>query len=97
MRLTGPSLLVFCVSLLIFATWTGPALAQVGTASAVGEVRDQQAAAVPGATVTLVNLSTRAERSATTDHVGTYRFAAIAPGTYQVRVELEGFNTAVRD
>ena len=97
MRLMRPSFSVLGVALVVIATWTGPAFAQVGTASAVGEVRDQQAAAVPGATVTLVNLATRAERTATTDHVGTYRFVAVAPGTYQIRVELEGFNTAVRD
>ncbi len=96
MRSMRRSLPALGVALVAFAAGTGPALAQVGTASAVGEVRDQQAAAVPGAMVTLVNLATRAERTATTDHVGTYRFAAIAPGTYQVRVELEGFNTAVR-
>ena len=90
-RLVG--FLVFCVS----AMGGRPALAQVGTAALIGEVRDQQAAAVPGATVTIVHLATRIERVMTTDRTGTYQFLALLPGTYSLKVELEGFTSETRD
>jgi len=57
----------------------------------------RSAAAIPGATVTILNAATRAERATTTDRTGTYRFIALPPGTYQIRVELQGFSPAVRD
>jgi len=75
---------------------TRPAGGQVGTASLAGEVQDQQAAVVPGATVTITNAATAAERVTTTDRAGVYRFVALAPGTYRLKVQLAGFNTAER-
>ena len=92
-RLLVVFLLLFCIA----AVDRGSALGQVGTAAVTGEVRDQQAAAVPGATVTIVHLSTRAERSVTTDRTGTYRFLGLMPGTYQLKVELQGFEPVTRD
>jgi Carboxypeptidase regulatory-like domain len=75
----------------------GHAVAQVGTAALTGEVHDQQRAAIPGATVTLVDVGTRAERVMMTDRTGTYRFLALLPGTYSLKVELQGFAPAARD
>ena len=75
----------------------GPVLAQIGTASITGELRDPQAAAIAGATVTIVHLATRAERVMTTDRTGTYQFLALLPGTYSLRVELQGFAPKTRD
>jgi len=84
--------------LLVLVRLIGSAVAwgQAGTSSVIGLVRDQQAAAVPGATVTLVEAATKAERSTVTDRSGNWRFLALPPGTYSVKVELEGFRTAVR-
>jgi hypothetical protein len=57
---------------LLFLSMGGAtAFGQAGTASVVGEVRDQQAAAVPGAAVTTADAATRAERSSTTDRAST--------------------------
>jgi Carboxypeptidase regulatory-like domain/TonB dependent receptor-like, beta-barrel len=71
-----------------------PALAQSG-ALIDGVVRDEQSAMLPGATVSLRNQDTGFERTTTTEADGRYRFAALAPGTYTLRVELQGFASEV--
>jgi len=73
------------------------AWAQAGTAAVFGDVKDQQGAAMPGATVTLTSSSTHAVRTAITNDLGGYRFVALAPGLYTLKVELTGFRTAVFD
>ena len=88
---------LFVLILLIGAVGARQALCQVGTGAVTGEVRDQQAAAIPGATVTLVHLATGAERVMTTDRTGIYHFLALLPGTYSLTVELQGFAPAGRD
>ncbi len=55
-----------------------------------GTVRDASGAAVPGATVTAVNQSTKATRSATTGTDGSYALSVPA-GSYVVTVALPGF------
>ena len=70
-----------------------PAAAQLTRGGISGIVRDQQGAVVPGATVTVKNLSTGAVRSAVTDLNGLYRVPALEPGLYMVRTELAGFST----
>jgi hypothetical protein len=84
------------VLLALFAT-RDSAWAQAGTASVYGDVEDQQGAALPGAAVTLTSIETGATRSALTSDTGTYRFVALTPGTYSIKVELTGFRTAVHE
>ena len=63
-----------------------------GTASRVtGTVLDPQGAAVPGATVTLTNESTKVSFTTETSGSGTYVFDSIQIGTYSVTVEKQGF------
>jgi len=64
--------------------------AQSGTSSVVGTVVDPQNNPVPGATVTLISQQ-NARRNATSSAEGTFSFPGIAPGTYRVEVELQGF------
>jgi len=61
-----------------------------------GEVHDQSGAAAPNASVTVTNTATSASRSTTTNDVGIYSFPSLVPGTYQIRVELQGFQPIVR-
>ncbi len=70
-----------------------PAAAQLTRGGISGTVRDQQGAVVPGATVTVKNLSTGAVRAAVTDVNGLYRVPALDQGVYMVRTELVGFST----
>ena len=63
------------------------------TSSIVGEVTDQSGAAVPGASVTVTNLGTGAQRRTTTSSAGDYSVPNLSPGTYEIRIEKEGFQT----
>jgi len=74
-----------------------PAGAQILYGTLVGNVADSTGAAVPGATVTLINTNTNLAREATSGAEGTYRFVNVQPGTYKVRVVLSGFKEYVRD
>lgn len=79
----------FFVSLLVCVTLM---LAQA-TSSLNGAVSDPSGAVVPGAKVTVTNLATGASREVKTDERGHYFIPQLAPGMYEVRVELEGFKT----
>lgn len=75
------------------------AAAQVGqTAVLTGTVTDSSGAAIPGATVTVTSPSMiGGSRSVVTEADGTYRFPALAPGTYVVTYELQGFTSSKRE
>jgi len=76
---------------------SGSVLAQSGTSTIYGKVSDQQGGALPGVTLTITNTATGLVRSSVTDASGDYQILAVSPGTYSVKVELQGFRTAVRD
>ncbi len=58
-----------------------------------GTVFDPADAVLPGATVTLSNAATGFTRQVTSSADGQFAFALMPPGTYELRVEKEGFNT----
>src|SRR6266851_10525716 len=60
-----------------------------------GTVLDPHRAGVLGAKVTLTKVGGGEPRSATGDDSGAFRFESVAPGTYELRVEREGFKTAL--
>lgn len=60
----------------------------------VGQVVDTTKGAMPGATVTVINTGTNAQRVITTDAEGRFSVPNLSPATYTVRVELSGFATA---
>ncbi|MGD1147557.1 MAG: TonB-dependent receptor [Thermoanaerobaculaceae bacterium] len=86
----GLGALVFaaCVAGLLLA---GPALAQVNNATVELQVSDSGKLPLPGVTAKLANSATGLVRTLPTDAAGIARFAALPPGTYTVRLELEGF------
>ena len=85
--------IVFAVFALAVAA---SAAAQLPTATILGTVRDSGGAVVPGATITVTNTDTGFSRTGVTGGDGTYRLPALPVGRYEVRVELQGFRTAVR-
>src|SRR2546426_548409 len=60
----------------------------------VGQVTDSTRGALPGASVTVTNTGTNAQRTAVTDIEGRFTIPNLPPATYQIRVELSGFQTA---
>ena len=70
--------------------------AQSTTGSIQGTIRDNLDAVVPGAAVTIRNIDTNAARTVVSDANGTYRFLAVAVGSYELRAELDGFATYLR-
>jgi carboxypeptidase family protein len=79
----------------VFATTAATAAAQAGTAALYGDVTDPQQQATPGATVTLTRVETGRNQTSTSDERGTYRFVGLEPGTYAIKVALDGFKTIV--
>ena len=66
--------------------------AQATTSTIRGTVEDSSGGVLPGATVTITNVSTKAVATSVTDGRGGYQ-AVVFPGTYDLKVELEGFKT----
>jgi hypothetical protein len=62
-----------------------------------GVVTDEQASPLPGVNVTLSGANLMGVRTFVTDAMGEFRFPAIPPGEYQLRFELQGFGTLVRE
>ncbi len=60
-----------------------------------GTVLDPNEAVVPGAKVTLSNSQTGFIRTVTSSEGGSYIFTLVPPGTYEIKVEKEGFSAAV--
>jgi len=77
---------------LIFCPW-GRADASAGLA---GTVVDPSGAVVPGATVTLQNSGNGYQQNGVTGDDGSYSFAALTPGNYQIRIQAPGFKPYLR-
>ena len=60
-----------------------------------GEVKDPSGAAVGKASVTATNAGTAAVRTTTSNSQGLFSFPSMNPGSYSVKVEVQGFRTAV--
>lgn len=84
----------FAAFLAIFIFACTAAMAQLSTADIVGTVTDPTGALVPNAKVTLQNLDTHQERSATTNSTGDYLFTLLPVGRYSITVKASGFKTA---
>src|SRR5688572_2875138 len=66
------------------------------TAGIVGTVVDRNGGAIPGVTVSLETTGAGLIQKAVTNRDGAYRLEKIAPGTYNVRFELSGFQPYAR-
>ena len=86
-----------CLWLLWWLGVSSPVGAQVGASALTGNVSDQAGATVPGATVTVTSVGTNRSRTSVTGSDGRYSVQGLAPGSYQVRVELSGFRPLTRE
>jgi hypothetical protein len=70
---------------------------QSGRGGISGLVTDSTGAVVPGAKLTVVNLSTGVTLEGTATSAGLYSFTALVPGNYRISATFQGFRTIVRD
>jgi hypothetical protein len=64
---------------------------QTSKGTIVGVVKDQKGGAVAGAKVTLEDASKGQSRETATEDNGVFRFVALPPGSYDLRIEQAGF------
>jgi hypothetical protein len=80
------------VALLLLVVTTG-AFAQGTLTSSLTGVVTTDGNPIPGVTVTVTSPNLQGTRTTTTGEGGGYSFAALPPGTYSVKFELEGMQT----
>src|SRR5688572_31133594 len=91
-----PSLLAGLVSVLgLLMMLSSIAFGQHIRGALQGTVNDPNGALVQGASVTLRNVSTGAETTATTDDRGSFNFQNLVAGTYTVTIEKTGFRRSL--
>lgn len=88
-----PTRLSIC-ALLTFLLAPSGLRAQNAGGTISGTVVDTTGAPVPGATVTAKNLGTSSTRTSVSGGTGTFTFALLPVGAYEVTAQLSGFETA---
>ena len=83
---------VFPLVLLAIQFLATVSIAQTTTSTIEGAVTDPNGAVIAGATVKVKGVELATERTTTTDAQGTFRFTALAAGTYTVTVSASGFS-----
>jgi outer membrane receptor protein involved in Fe transport len=73
-----------------------PAAGQTLYGTVTGTIADASGAAVPGATVSLLNEATGLELTSLTDDTGTYAVRNVPGGTYTLKASLQGFKEFVQ-
>ena len=85
-----------CVSIgmfLLFAAMAVPVFAQTATIN--GTVLDQTKLPLPGATVTVTEVSKGTTSAVVSDERGNYRLLQLTPGVYKLQAELQGFASVI--
>jgi hypothetical protein len=86
-----------CLSIVLLAAMVAAASAQDFRGAITGKITDQQGGLLPGVTVTVTNNETKVVTNTVTNETGGYSLMYLAPGTYTVVAELQGFKKAVRE
>jgi peptidyl-prolyl cis-trans isomerase A (cyclophilin A) len=94
-------LMVVMLALMLVSSLGSAASSQQAAGEAAGQiggvVTDTSRAVIPGATITLDSRRLQAPRTVTSDASGQFRFTAVTPGTYFLRVQLRGFSPVTRE
>jgi hypothetical protein len=81
--------------MLVWALATAVPVAAQGTGGMIaGTIKDAQGLVLPGVSLTVRNVETGVARTVVTEGDGTYRFAGLQPGDYDLTAELTGFAPA---
>ena len=70
--------------------------ADVSSSTLIGVVKDQTEAALPGATISVIDEARGTTVTATSDRQGSYRVPLLRPDVYTVKAELAGFRGETR-
>ena len=73
------------------------AQSSTGTATMVGAVTDSTGAVVPGAKITVTNAGAGFVFASVSTTEGTWYIPNLNPGSYQLRIEAQGFKTYVQN
>ena len=68
--------------------------AQSTNATGGGTIQDASGAFIPGVSVIATNTGTGIVTTVVSNEAGAYQFASLQPGTYEIKAELPGFQTA---
>src|ERR1700739_4047314 len=82
---------------LLVALIAAPAWPQTQLGTLFGTVTDASGAVVPGAEVSVENVSTGLKRDGRTDKTGEYQLVGLPTGRYTLRAQKEGFQIEVRE
>jgi hypothetical protein len=87
------------LSLLLIVTvlWIPLLIVNAAGGRIEGKITDPKGAAIPGATVTVTNQTTKQDFTVVTDPRGNYKVEGLPAGNYTVRVSGKGFNEGRRD
>ena len=77
----------------LFFFFSANGFAQVVNATLSGTVTDASGALIPGVEISAMQTGTGVISTVVTNESGTYRFASLQPGPYQVKALLQGFQT----
>jgi hypothetical protein len=79
------------------ATWLVATVCWAQDGVITGRISDASGAALPGVSLSLSGTAIMNVRTALSDEQGAYRFGLLPPGAYALKLELQGFNTVVRE
>ena len=85
------SFFILCLSLGVICH---AARGQVGSAALSGAIQDTTGAVIPGASVTLQNDASGAQRISSSNGTGLFTFEAVPSGDYTLTVQQKGFKQA---
>ncbi len=94
-KLLSLGLIVFCMTLLALLGGANAAWAQDVTATITGTITDPSGAPLVGATVTAHDADRGTNWTSVTNQDGIYNIIRIPVGSYDLKVEAKGFETAV--
>ncbi len=85
------------LTLLLIGGLSYSTYAQAVYGSISGTITDPQGAAVTKATVTVTDLAKNVSSSTTTNDSGFFEVTHLIPGTYQLKIEQQGYKTAIQE
>src|SRR5258708_24606474 len=86
-------LLGVCTAVLLVSL---SAFSQANSGRILGSISDQTGGAIAGATVSVRDVERGTTRTLTTDEAGAYNAPNLVPGSYTVKVDVQGFRTIQR-